>query len=73
MACKVFTTPLQSLTTIRGWRSSKAHTTAKSSALKTDRRQPGRASQDLSPVSLTSVSDIANLTSAEVRVAAVSA
>eukprot|EP00971_Amphidinium_carterae_P304642 6053899-Amphidinium_carterae.1 len=36
-----------------GWHSSKARTTAKSSALKSDCRQPGRASQDLSPVSVT--------------------
>eukprot|EP00971_Amphidinium_carterae_P234497 4653059-Amphidinium_carterae.1 len=50
MACRAFITPLQSLTTLRGWHSSKARTTAKSSALKTDCRQPGRASEDLSPV-----------------------
>eukprot|EP00971_Amphidinium_carterae_P170866 3386317-Amphidinium_carterae.1 len=53
MACRAFTTPLQSLTTLLGWHSSKARTTAKSSALKADCRHPGRASQALSPVSVT--------------------
>eukprot|EP00971_Amphidinium_carterae_P206331 4094310-Amphidinium_carterae.1 len=32
MACKAFTTPLQSLTILWGWHSSKLRTTAKSSA-----------------------------------------
>eukprot|EP00971_Amphidinium_carterae_P099683 1971579-Amphidinium_carterae.1 len=53
MACKALTTPLQSLTTRRGWHSSKTLTTAKSSALKTDCRRPGSAIQHLSPVSVT--------------------
>eukprot|EP00971_Amphidinium_carterae_P013882 273456-Amphidinium_carterae.1 len=51
MACKAFTTPLQSLTTLLGLHSSKPRTTAKSSALKTDCRQclPGHPSVGRAP------------------------
>eukprot|EP00971_Amphidinium_carterae_P152141 3015563-Amphidinium_carterae.1 len=50
---RALTTPLQSSTTRLGWHSSRARTTAKGSALKTDCRQPGRAIQARSPVSVT--------------------
>eukprot|EP00971_Amphidinium_carterae_P156861 3109698-Amphidinium_carterae.1 len=50
---RALTTPLQSLTTRWGWHFSKALTTAKSSALKTDCHMPGSANQHRSPVSVT--------------------